>query len=176
MIFKEVLLLSGTYVPLIEIKDFNALIDNKPFFVQSMKSKQQAYQKLVKLSLNDDFTRLNQLNFLYHQNCYKHITIDLSREIDTPIPQQINVIAKLDEYNGATISFIAEKQQKPVWDFSFNWLNVTEQHKQWNIKKYWIYWTKQAILKLWQENRTLSMINQMQYMMQEINSSKTQKY
>ena len=47
MIFKEILLLGVTCIPLIEIKDFNALIDNKPFFDQSVKSKQEAYQKLV---------------------------------------------------------------------------------------------------------------------------------
>ena len=27
------------YMPLVEIKDFNALIDNKPFFDQSVKNK-----------------------------------------------------------------------------------------------------------------------------------------
>ena len=34
-------------MPLIKINDFNALIDNKPFFDQSVKSKQQAYKKLT---------------------------------------------------------------------------------------------------------------------------------
>ena len=32
---------------LVEIKDFNALIDNKPFFDQSVKDEQEAYEKLV---------------------------------------------------------------------------------------------------------------------------------
>ena len=31
------------YMPLVEIKDFNALIDNKPFFDQPVKKKQEAY-------------------------------------------------------------------------------------------------------------------------------------
>ena len=31
------------YMPIAEIKDFNALIDNKSFFDQSVKSKQEAY-------------------------------------------------------------------------------------------------------------------------------------
>ena len=136
MIFKEILLLGVTYIPLIEIKDFNALIDNKPFFDQSVKSKQEAYQKLVETPWDDNFTAWNQLNVLYHQNCSKHITIDLLRETSTTIPQQINFIAKLDKHNGATISFIAEKQQKTVLNFSFHSLNVTEQYKQWNIRKY----------------------------------------
>ena len=32
---------------LVEIKDFNALIDNKPFFDQPVKNKQEAYEKLI---------------------------------------------------------------------------------------------------------------------------------
>ena len=43
-------------------------------------------------------------------------------------------------------------------------LSVTEKHKQWNIKKIWIYLMKQAIPSLWKESGTLSMINQMQMM------------
>ena len=38
------------YMPLVEIKDFNVLIDNKPFFDQLVKSKQEACKKLVKMS------------------------------------------------------------------------------------------------------------------------------
>ena len=35
-------------MPLIEIKDFSALIDNKPFFDQPVKNKQEAHEKLSK--------------------------------------------------------------------------------------------------------------------------------
>ena len=34
---------------LVEIKDFNLLIDSKPFFVQLMKNKQEAYEKLIEM-------------------------------------------------------------------------------------------------------------------------------
>ena len=37
-------------MPLVEIKDFNALIDNKPFSEQPMKNKQEAYEELVNMS------------------------------------------------------------------------------------------------------------------------------
>ena len=50
---------------LVEIKDFNALIDNKPFFDQPVKSKQEAYEKLIKISRNDDSTTGNLLDCLY---------------------------------------------------------------------------------------------------------------
>ena len=49
-------------MPLIEIKDFNTLIDNKPF----VNNKQEAYEKLIEMSINDDHTAENLLDFLYH--------------------------------------------------------------------------------------------------------------
>ena len=35
-------------MPLVEIKDFTALNDNKPFFDQPVKNKQETYEKLLK--------------------------------------------------------------------------------------------------------------------------------
>ena len=40
------------YIPLAEIKDFNALIFNKQFFDQLFKNK-QAYKELIKMSRNN---------------------------------------------------------------------------------------------------------------------------
>ena len=50
-------------MPLIEIKDVNTLIDNKPFFDQPVKNKREAYEELVK---NDDYTTGNLLDHLSH--------------------------------------------------------------------------------------------------------------
>ena len=44
-------------MPLIEIKDFNVLIDNKPFFDQSVKNKEERHEKLIEMSRNDDYTK-----------------------------------------------------------------------------------------------------------------------
>ena len=63
------------------------------------------------MSRNDDYTTGNLLDYLYRQNYYKLIGIDLSRQTNTNLPQQINFTGKLDEDNGATMFFIAEKQQ-----------------------------------------------------------------
>ena len=47
------------YMPLAEIKDFNALINNKPSCDQAVKSKQEPYEKLIKMILyNRKFNRL----------------------------------------------------------------------------------------------------------------------
>ena len=65
-------------MPLVEIKDFNALIDNKKFFVQPLKNKQEAYEKLFEMSRNDDYTTGNLLDYLHHQ---KYYTLSLDRQI-----------------------------------------------------------------------------------------------
>ena len=62
---------------LVEIKDFNALIDNKPFFDKPEKSKQEVYEKLIEMSKNDDYTKGDLSDFSYHQNYYKLTGIDL---------------------------------------------------------------------------------------------------
>ena len=67
-------------MPLVEIKYFNALIDNKPFFDQAIKNKQQAYEKLIEMSINDYYTTGNLLDYLCHQKYYKLVGIDLSRQ------------------------------------------------------------------------------------------------
>ena len=77
------------------------------------------------MSRNDDYITGNLLDYLYHQS-YKLIGIDLSRQIITSIPQQINFIGKLGEDDGATIFFIAEKQQKTTLHFFLDSLIATE--------------------------------------------------
>ena len=47
------------YMILVEIKDFNALIDNKPFFDQPVKKKQEAYEKLIETSRSNNYTTGN---------------------------------------------------------------------------------------------------------------------
>ena len=50
-------------MPLVEIKNFNVLIDNKLFFDQPVKIKQKAYEKLIEMSRNNDYTTGNLLDF-----------------------------------------------------------------------------------------------------------------
>ena len=44
------------YMELVEIKDFNALIDYKSFFDQLVKNKKGTYEKLIEMSRNGDYT------------------------------------------------------------------------------------------------------------------------
>ena len=50
-------------------KDFNALSDTKSFFYQFVKKKnQEQCEKLVEMSLNDDYTTKNLLDYLQWQS------------------------------------------------------------------------------------------------------------
>ena len=51
--------LNKYYMSLVETKDFKALIDNKPFFHQPLKNKQEAYEKLIEMAKNDNCTTGN---------------------------------------------------------------------------------------------------------------------
>ena len=50
------------YMPLVEKKDFNTLVENKLFFHQPVKNKQEAFEKLTETSRNDDYTTGNLLD------------------------------------------------------------------------------------------------------------------
>ena len=67
-----------------------------------------------KMSRNNDYTTGNKLDYLYHQNYYKLIDIDLSRQTNANIPEQINFTGKLEKDDGAKMLFIAGKQQKTL--------------------------------------------------------------
>ena len=47
------------YMPLVEIKDFNALIGNKTFFNEPVKSNQKVDEKLIEMSRSGDYTTGN---------------------------------------------------------------------------------------------------------------------
>ena len=51
-------------MPLVEIKYFNALIGNIPFFDQPVKNKQEAYEKFFKMSRDNVYTSGILLGYL----------------------------------------------------------------------------------------------------------------
>ena len=44
------------YMPNVEIKDFNVLIDGKSFFALPVKNEEEAYKKIIEMSRNNDYT------------------------------------------------------------------------------------------------------------------------
>ena len=72
------------------------------------------------MSRNNDYTTGKLLEHSYHQNYYKPICVELSRQINTTVPQHTNFREKSEEKDGATIMFITEKQQRTILNiFSF---------------------------------------------------------
>ena len=61
------------------------------------------------MSRNNDYTTGNLLDYLYHQNYYKLVGVDLTRQTNKSIPQQINFVGKLEGDDDATLFFIAKK-------------------------------------------------------------------
>ena len=75
------------------------------------------------MSSNGHYTTGNLLDYLYHQNYYKFIGINLSRQTNKSISQQINFTGKLEEDNGAIMFFITEKQKKNYSKVFFRFIN-----------------------------------------------------
>ena len=69
---------SRYYVPNVEIKDFNVLIDGKSFFDLPVKN-EEAYTKIIEMSENKDYATGNLLDFAYFRDNYRLIAIDLSK-------------------------------------------------------------------------------------------------
>ena len=76
---------SKYYVPKVEIKDFNALIDGKPFFEIPVKNKEEVHEQIIEMSKND-YTTGNLLDYEYFKDHYKLIAIDLSKQIELENP------------------------------------------------------------------------------------------
>ena len=112
------ILFSHYYVPNVEIKDFNVLIDGKSFFDLLVKNAEEAYEKLIEMSNNNDYTTDNLLDLGYFKKNYKLIAIYLSKQTKLKDPQQINFIGKLLKSTGATMFFIIEKSEESTFNFS----------------------------------------------------------
>ena len=125
---------SHYYVPNVEIKVFNVLIDEKSFFDLPIKN-EEAYKKIIELSKNNDYTTGNFLDFVYFKEHYRLIAIDLSKQTKSKDPQQINFIGKLeDQNNGASMFFLIEKSEEITFEYLQNSVNIC--HKNGNAKDF----------------------------------------
>ena len=112
---------SDHYVLNVEIKYFSVLIDGKSFFDLPVKNGEEAYEKVIEMSNNNDYTAGNLLDFSYFKKHYKLIAIGFSKQTKLKDPQQINFIGKLEnQANGATMFFIIEKSEETTFNFSQN--------------------------------------------------------
>ena len=70
---------SHYYVPKGQIKDFNVLINGESFFDLPVKN-EEAYEKIIDMCNNNDYTTANLLDFAYYKENYRLIVIDLSKQ------------------------------------------------------------------------------------------------
>ena len=110
---------SNCYVPKVEIKDFNALIDGKVSFDLPVKNEEEAYKKFFEMS-NNDYTTGKVFDFAYFKKNYKVIAIDLSKQTKLKDLQQISFIGKLSRKTGATMFFIIKKSEETTFNLSQN--------------------------------------------------------
>ena len=85
---------SKYYTPKIETKDFNVLIDGKRFLNLPISNKEEAYEKMIEMSKNNDY-----------------------------IKQQFFFISKIDR-DEETILFIIEKSEEATFEFSQNSVSI----------------------------------------------------
>ena len=105
---------SEYYLPKVQIKNFNVLIDGKPFFETPVKNKEETYEAIIEMTKSNDYTTGNSLDYEYFWKYYRLITIDLSKEIELEnldLKQKISFIGRLEESN-TTMFFIIEKKKK----------------------------------------------------------------
>ena len=91
--------------------------NGKIFFYVPVKNKEKAYEKIMSIGKNDDYTTGNLLDHGYFSKHYKLIAIDLSKQIESENPdlrQQINFIGELED-DKATIFFIIEKSEETIF-------------------------------------------------------------
>ena len=113
---------SKYYLLKVEIKDFNLLTNGKPFFEIPVKNKLEAYEAIIEMSKNNNYTTGNLLNYECFKDYYRLIAIDLSKRIELENPdlkQQTNFVGGLEE-NNATMFLIIEKKEETTFDFSQN--------------------------------------------------------
>ena len=117
---------SQFYLPKVLVKDLNVIIDQLAFFDLPIKTEEEAYEKIIDICRNNEYTTGNLLDYDYFKKHYKLIAIDLSKQQvlqeNEDLIQQINFIGKLEE--AANVFIIIEKKENTILEFSQNLANV----------------------------------------------------
>ena len=62
------------------VKDYNVIINKLAFFDLPIKTEEEAYEKIIDISINNEYTAGNLLDYDYFKKYYKLIAIDLSKQ------------------------------------------------------------------------------------------------
>ena len=114
------------YLPRVMIKDYKVIIDKLAFFDLPIKTEEEAYEKIIDISRNNEYTAGKLLDYDYFKKYYKLIAIDLSKqqelEENEDLIQQINFIGRLEQ--AFNVFLIIEKKENTILEFSQNFANV----------------------------------------------------
>ena len=100
------------YLPTVEIKDYNIMINGENFFDQPIKNNKVTYENIRKIATGqgDDYATGCLIDYPYFADTYKMIAVDLSKQqaldADPRAIQQINFIANLDRAGNTRVYFI----------------------------------------------------------------------
>ena len=115
---------TGYYLPNVEIKDYNVMINGENVFDRPIKNKITTYKNIRKIAAGqgDDYTSGCLLDYGYFLDTYKMIAVDLSKQqaldADPRAIQQINFTANLDRAGNTRVYFILEEAKETILDFS----------------------------------------------------------
>ena len=117
---------SPFYLPNVMVKDYNVIIDKLAFLDLPITTEEEAYEKIIDISRNNEYTTGNLLDYNYFKKYYKLIAIDLSKQQvlqeNEDLIQQVNFIGRLEE--AANVFIIIEKKENTILEFSQNFANV----------------------------------------------------
>ena len=115
---------SGYYLPNVEIKNYNVMINGENCFDQRIKNNEVTYKNIRKIATGqgDDYTTGCLLDYPYFKDSYKMIAVDLSKQqaldADPRAIQQINFTANLDRAGNTRIYFIQEEATETILNFA----------------------------------------------------------
>ena len=103
------------YLPSIMVKDYNIIIDKLAFFDLPIKTEEEAYEKNIEISRNNEYATCNLLDYDSFKKHYKLIAIDLSKQHvlqeNKDLIQQVNFIGE-------------KKRENTILEFSQSFANV----------------------------------------------------
>ena len=103
------------FLPRVMMKDYNVIVDKLAFFDLPIKTEEEAYEKIIDISRNNEYTTGSLLDYDYFKKYYKLIAIDLTKQQvlqeNEDLIQQINFIGRLTE--AANVFIIIKKKNIP---------------------------------------------------------------
>ena len=112
------------YIPNVEIKYYNVMIDGKASFYQPVQNDKVRYENIRKVATGrrDDYATGCLLDYIYFKNYYKMIAVSLSKQqvldANPKTIKQINFATNLDRAGNTRPYFIIEEAKETVFELS----------------------------------------------------------